>query len=156
MNKVIPFALAGGIAMGCYSTIDSFDKRMAKRGCIHARECHPAEFAAEYDSLGDCTDDVKAELDQAFSGCTYDASRGRSCVHAVYRMRKDCGLFDMNSLPECSGTMTCEVYAADDGTLRRQIVHSFVAPGVGAPGSVPVDDPVAFDDELDDVLEALE
>jgi hypothetical protein len=159
MNKVILFALAGltgGAVVGCYSTLDSFDKRMAKLGCINVRECQPEAFAAEYDSLGECTDDVKAELDTAFAGCSYDAARGRSCIHAIYRMRKDCGLFDMTSVSECSGTLTCTVHAPDDGSLRRQILDGFVAPGVGGPDSVPLDEAVELDGDLDDALEALE
>ncbi len=155
MKRLMLFALVSGISIGCYSTLDSFDKRMAKLACINAQECQAADFAATYDSIGDCTDDAKADLDVAFSGCTYDASRGRDCVHAVYKRRKDCGLFDTTSMPECAGVVTCAVYATDNATLTRHIVHSFVTPGIGAPGDVPLDDAIELDAALDEALADL-
>jgi len=139
MKSLLLFALGCGLVLGCYSTMESFDHRMAKLGCINARECRRAEFDATYDSMAECTDNVAADLDTGFAGCTYVASRGRDCVHATYKLRKNCDLFAMGQLPECQGVLTCTLVAPADDSLTRRIVHGFVSPGVGAPDAVPLE-----------------
>lgn len=159
MKRFVLLALTGGIVIGCYSTLSSFDKRVAKLGCINARECYAADFEAEYDSLGECVDDLKAQLDVTFNGCTYDPARGRSCIHAMYKLRKECDLFGMDMLSECSGAVTCEVFSSADKSISHQILRSFVTQGVGAAGSVPLDEAeldATMNDAMNDAIDALE
>ena len=160
MKRFVLLALTGGIVIGCYSTLSSFDKRVAKLGCINARECYAADFEAEYDSLDECVDDLKAQLDVTFNGCTYDPARGRSCIHAMYKLRKECDLFGMDMLSECSGAVTCTLPVSDDGSLAHQILRSFVTPGVGAADSVPLDsaelDTTELDPAMNNAIDALE
>jgi len=157
IKRIFLAALAAGIFLGCYATLGAFDKRMAKLGCINLRECYPDDFAEEFSSLGDCTDEVRAELDEQFAGCSYDASKGRACVHATYRKRKDCSLLDGGGdTPECHGTVTCLNSAPDDGSLTHQILHGFVSPGPAPANAVPIDQPIDLDPEIEQAIDDLE
>lgn len=143
MTRLLLLSLASGIFLGCYSTLDSFNKRMAKLGCELAEACHP-DFAAVYPDREACRDVVESELNETFIHCTYDPERGRACIRAFKRRKHDCSLIDMSPVPECVGVVTCERFAADDRTLVHPFVHSLVAPGSGKPGGMPLDE--AMDD----------
>lgn len=156
IKRIFLAALAAGIFLGCYSTLGAFDKRMARLGCINARECFPDEFAEEFSSLGDCTDQTREELDDQFAGCSYDPKIGRACVHETYRRRKDCSLFDGIGLEECRGAVTCTNAAPDDGSLTRRILHGFVSLGPTPANATPIDHPIDLDPAIEQAIDALD
>lgn len=154
MTRLYVTALLLGAFAGCYTNLESFHARMAKLGCINARECKRAQFDAEFTSLADCKEQVTADLDGLFGGCSYDAKAGRACVHATYARRKDCGLFEWAPMSECMGAVVCQQFAEDDGSFVRVIVHSFTVRGSSATG-IPLDAAVELDDLTDEESEAL-
>lgn len=150
MKKLLASALLVGLFVGCYSNLDSFQRRFSKIGCINVQECLPEQFAAEFASVGECADAVEAEVDGIFAGCSYDAKIGRKCIHAAYRKRKDCDLLDMGTLPECQGAVLCPNSLDVDGNLARRLVGSLVTasldlPVDGAPNDDGDDEPIEID-----------
>ena len=81
---------------GCYTTEDSFIRRISKLGCVRIKECIGAAFEQEFDGdMGECRDTLEDEAHDIFDqgdalGCEYNDEEGRDCVHAAYRNRKDC------------------------------------------------------------------
>jgi hypothetical protein len=139
MYKPLPLALLVGLFAGCYSSLDSFTHRLTKLSCINAEECQPADFAATYDSLGACVDDVEPTIAEIFAGCSYDAKRGRKCIRATYHRRKDCSLVD--SVPsECEAVVFCPESVEIDAASARFLAPGFIAPLADAPpDAVPLD-----------------
>mgnify|MGYP000175573253 CR=1 FL=1 len=153
MKKVLLAALASGIVLGCYSTLESFNKRVAKLSCVNAKECQTAAYEEAYGSLSECRDDVKEGLDELFAGCSYDASKGRKCIHELYKRRKDCGDYDMSGVSECEGVLTCSELPLD-ATLRGQLLQRFVVKGEVAAEDVGQGEDI--ETELDAAIDALE
>lgn len=65
---------------GCV-TASSFPGVYGSKACKHAKSCDPDGFAAEYDSVGDCVDDVEAILTLAnLEDCDYQSDKAHDCL----------------------------------------------------------------------------
>jgi hypothetical protein len=141
MYKLLPLALFVGIVAGCYASLDSYIHRLSRIACVKTEECLPEQFAAEYDSVGDCIDEIEAANAMAWAGCSYDAKRGRECVHTMYRRRKDCStLRDPPPAPECEAVVFCpRIVQVDESAPGRLLRGLVVASADPPPDAVPLD-----------------
>ena len=81
--------LALGIAFGAGClTEGNFDQKLARAGCERTEECAQAEFEAQFDSVGECVDELSEQENPATeclesAGCDFDRAGARDCLQAV-------------------------------------------------------------------------
>lgn len=130
MARTIPslrrIAAISLIASGCYRDSDAFVSRAAKLSCVNARECENAAYEMAFGSMRECRDAAEEQLHESLDpledmGCEYIAEKGRDCIHAMFKVRKECD-------------------ADLDGALTDACDAVFVCPaGAGRVGIFPMD-----------------
>ena len=125
LGRLAALALFVSGSVGCYSDSAAFITRAAKLSCVNARECERDAYEAAFDTMRDCRDSAENELQEQLdslesAGCEYIAENGRDCIHAMFKIRKQCDVGLDAELEDACGA----VFVCPDGAPRMGIVPS--------------------------------
>ena len=135
--RVVAITLVSSASQGCYRDSDAFISRVAKLSCVNARECENEAYEANFGSMRECRDAAEAELHEAFepledAGCEYIADNGRDCIHAIYKVRKECNAdFDTEIADACDAVFACPADAGRVGVFPiggRELIERAAQP----------------------------
>lgn len=111
--RIATLTLVAAASEGCYSDSAAFITRAAKLSCVNARECEHDAYAANYDTMHDCREAAEDVLHEEFdplegAGCEYIAENGRECIHAMFKIRKQCNVdLDAALSDACDAVFVC-------------------------------------------------
>lgn len=123
LGRIATLTLVACANTGCYSDTAAFITRAAKLSCVNARECQYDEYEAAFDTIHDCRESAEDVLHEQFdpleaAGCEYIAENGRECIHAMFKIRKQCDAdLDAALSDACDAVFACPAGAGRVGAF---------------------------------------
>lgn len=123
LGRIAALSLVASASGGCYSDSAAFITRAAKLSCVNARECEHEEYETDFDTMHDCREAAEDVLHEAFdplegAGCEYIAENGRECIHAMFKIRKQCDVdLDAALSDACDAVFACPADAGRVGAF---------------------------------------
>jgi len=85
--KIATLAVLALAQTACFGVNEkNWPDRWAKNRCQFAKSCEKATFWFNYADMGECVDDQLAlyeELDDVYSGCSFDKKMAKACIKAM-------------------------------------------------------------------------
>ncbi len=93
--KIAGLAALALLQTACFGVNeDNWPDRWAKNRCQFAKSCEKATFFFNYEDVDECTEDqldLYEEVDDQYSGCTFDKKMAKECLSALNTRCKAAG-----------------------------------------------------------------